>query len=368
MTDVVPAVTPENLTSPTLEGVAQEGQELRGGAGTWTGSQPIAYAYQWERCAAPGAPSCSKIANATRAAYVLTAADVGKYVRLSITATNAGGKVTQFSGTTAPVLGQVPRNLAPPTASAKTGIKSGSSLASTPGTWAGTAPLKHAYQWQRCDARGVTCTDVPGANKATYVLKADDVNGTALKSPMRVVVITSNASGEAQATSALIAAGAGGGAGAGGADGEGAAAKKARAAKKKKVPRAKSLASVARISLTSSGRLLVTLKCAKKSKSACGIIGSFGSGKLKNRLSVNGLKKGGKVTRQFRLTASQKKLLRGKKTLTFTLRVAAPATPTYAKVKRVKVKVPAKLRGKASKKPKKKTASKKTASKKTPAR
>jgi hypothetical protein len=164
-----------------------------------------------------------------------------------------------------------------------------------------------------------------------------------LRAPLRVVVTTTNTAGTAEAASIALgavatAATAGGTGGAG-------------AAKKKKVPKAKVAATVRRVSFTPKGRLLVALTCPRKAKGACGIVGSVASGKrLRHRVSVNGLAKGKSVTRAFKLTAAQRKALRGKRTMPFVLRLAAPATPTYAKVRRVKVRVPAALRGKVKKK------------------
>ena len=44
------AASPQNTSSPTLSGTAGVGQTLTAAAGTWTGTQPITYGYQWQRC------------------------------------------------------------------------------------------------------------------------------------------------------------------------------------------------------------------------------------------------------------------------------------------------------------------------------
>ena len=43
---------------------------------TWTGTAPLSYAYQWQRCDTAGA-NCADIAGATAWSYILTGADVG---------------------------------------------------------------------------------------------------------------------------------------------------------------------------------------------------------------------------------------------------------------------------------------------------
>jgi hypothetical protein len=74
----------------------------------------------------------------------------------------------------------------------------GQTLTASAGTWTVTAT--YGYQWQRCDATGANCADVPGATAATYAVTDADVGAT-----LRVVVTATDRFGSAQATSLVTA-------------------------------------------------------------------------------------------------------------------------------------------------------------------
>jgi len=84
-----PPKPPSNLTLPGIGGAVQVGQTLSASNGTWTGS-PTSYAYQWEDCDSSG-EACSSIGGATTAAHTLTHGEVGKTVRVVVTASNGSG-------------------------------------------------------------------------------------------------------------------------------------------------------------------------------------------------------------------------------------------------------------------------------------
>ena len=192
----VAAAPPVNTTAPTITGTARQGETVTAQPGTWSGTPPLSYSYQWQRCDLSGA-NCADIAGATGQAYTLTVADVAGRVRVRVTATNAGGAASAFSAP-ASVNPAAPANTAPPTISGT--ARDGQTLTVDDGTWSGTPPFTFTHQWLRCDATGASCATVPGATGTAYTLVSADVGST-----MRVAVTATNSAGSAQSTSAPTA-------------------------------------------------------------------------------------------------------------------------------------------------------------------
>ena len=103
-TVVGPSTAPTNTVAPTITGTPQVDQALTAAPGTWTGTQPIAFTYQWERCDASGA-ACANISGtaAQAATYILVAADAGATLRVVVTGTNGAGRASGTSNATAVV-------------------------------------------------------------------------------------------------------------------------------------------------------------------------------------------------------------------------------------------------------------------------
>jgi PKD repeat protein len=90
---------PENVGLPEVQGIPRVGNTLSATTGTWTGSEPLEFTYQWLRCAADGYP-CIPITGATAATYTLGAADFGSSIRVAVTAVNAAGAALATSAAT----------------------------------------------------------------------------------------------------------------------------------------------------------------------------------------------------------------------------------------------------------------------------
>ena len=88
---------PVLVSSPNVRGVVLVGSVVTAEPGTWTGRQPITFAYRWLRCNSAGG-DCLEIAGATGRTYRVTSADVGRKLRFNVTARNAIASVTVISG------------------------------------------------------------------------------------------------------------------------------------------------------------------------------------------------------------------------------------------------------------------------------
>jgi hypothetical protein len=88
-----------------------------------------------------------------------------------------------------------PVNTSPPTI---TGVpQDGQTLTVVPGAWSGSPPISFGYQWRRCDAAGIGCADIAGANGDSYLLAQGDIGAT-----FRVSVTATNSEGSGTAASA----------------------------------------------------------------------------------------------------------------------------------------------------------------------
>ena len=192
--------SPSNTAPPTITGQAEQGLALSASAGSWSGTQPFTYTYQWQRCDMNGA-NCVNVGSATpNSSYTLGPADVQSTIIVAVTASNSAGSATASSGPTSVVVTSPPGNISPPTISAPAQPQQGQTLTANTAqsNWSGTQPINFVYQWERCDTSGANCVNVgPATPSASYTLVSADVGST-----MIVAVTASNSAGSETAMAA----------------------------------------------------------------------------------------------------------------------------------------------------------------------
>ena len=180
------AAAPQNTALPQISGTAKEGSTLTASNGTWTNT-PTSFAYQWRRCACDGS-ACGDITGATKQTYTLVTADVGRTLRVAVTASNADGKTEATSEATDVVDSKSgPTNTVKPAVSGNATV--GQELRVSQGTWT-PKPTSFSFQWQRCSSTGTDCVNVAGATAATYGVRSADVDHR-----MRALVTARTAAG-----------------------------------------------------------------------------------------------------------------------------------------------------------------------------
>jgi hypothetical protein len=101
--DAQPAVVPDNTEAPAVVGTAQDGELLAAKDGEWAGTDPMSFTYQWQSCDAAG-NNCANIAGATGKVYRVLTTDVGKRVRVQVTARNTSGSQTATAAPSSAVI------------------------------------------------------------------------------------------------------------------------------------------------------------------------------------------------------------------------------------------------------------------------
>ena len=170
---------PTNVTKPVVTGQPKAfpgGTSVSATAGTWTGTTPITFTFQWQYCDYLTPPQCADIPFATSSFYSPTGDYIGKRLQVVVTATNVSGTGTATSAFSFPVTGEQPRNTVSPRIVGT--IEVGSTLTADVGTWSGSVPLHNTFQWLRCGAQGSNCVDITGATTTSYLLQAGDYGST----------------------------------------------------------------------------------------------------------------------------------------------------------------------------------------------
>ena len=192
-TVVVPSAPPVNTAPPTVSGTAQRGFTLTGTGGVWDGIGN-SVKYQWQ--SSVDGTNWTAITSATSSTRVISTSEIGRFMRLLVTVTNAEGVVSEASAATAKVVSSPPVNSVRPVISGT--AQRGQTLVGTLGTWTGVDNV-YDHQWQR-SVNGTTWTNIAGATRPSYDLTVADVG-----SIVRLLVTATNPDGTLAASSTASA-------------------------------------------------------------------------------------------------------------------------------------------------------------------
>lgn len=194
-TSPILALAPSNTLPPSISGSLQDGQLLSVATGSWSGTEPISYSYQWQLCDALG-EACENVAEATGSNLELVPSDVGRTLDGVVTATNAAGSTAVTTPVTAKVAGILPLNTVLPSISGL--LKEGGLLSVGAGSWSGTGPISYSYQWLQCNALGEGCSSISEATGSSLKLSSLDIGKT-----LDVVVKATNVAGSTSVITSL---------------------------------------------------------------------------------------------------------------------------------------------------------------------
>jgi hypothetical protein len=162
---------------------AEEGTTLTCGTGTFEGTPPFRYAYEWLQDSNP-------IPDATSSTYVVRADDAGLGISCRVTATNEAGSAFADADEVLVDL-TVPTVVTPPTITGTPAV--GEALGCLPGTWRGGPTPLFEFEWLRNGA------PVPDETADTYVLDLADGGAQ-----IRCRVTAVNDAGATVATTAAV--------------------------------------------------------------------------------------------------------------------------------------------------------------------
>jgi hypothetical protein len=189
---------PTLITSPAITGIAITDETLTATTGSYNAYPAPTFSYQWQSCITQDIATCAPISGANQATYTLLAGNVGRYLRVMITATNnLGGRVSPSALTTKVLATSIPEAISPPVVSGV--VKHREILSATDGVWMGVPQGILSYQWQRCPSVTQTnCLDILGETRSSYKLNFADVDNY-----VRIKVSSSNRIGTASTASLL---------------------------------------------------------------------------------------------------------------------------------------------------------------------
>ena len=195
------AAGPSLNSSPTITG-AGDGKlfsTYTATNGSWDGVG-LTYTRQWTRSDAETGPF-TNISGATATTYVTTSADDGKWISVTVRATDSNGLFAEAAAAPKKIVKYAPVNLT----KSITGTASDGSTLTATSTWTATTtntndtspdPTLYAYLWMYEDGTSATNTNT----NSTYILDSDDVN-----KKLKVKITATNSGGSTEVTTAVTA-------------------------------------------------------------------------------------------------------------------------------------------------------------------
>ena len=171
-----------SIGSVSLSGTTAEDQTLTATVSDPDGLTGVTITYQWQSTSTPQtASSWSDISGASSSTFQLTQSQVSKYVRVSVTYTDAQGGVESHTGMMGTTVSNVnDANTGTPTLSGTQAEDSTLTVSATPLTGNdedGMTGSSYTYQWQRCTSNTASsCSDVSGSTSTTYLLGQADTD------------------------------------------------------------------------------------------------------------------------------------------------------------------------------------------------
>jgi hypothetical protein len=151
---------PNNSVIPSISGTASAGNTLTANPGTWYGTAPISYTYQWNQ-------NGNVIAGATNSTYLLDRSYLGATITVTVTASNPVGSSSAVTSSATSAVTGAPVNTVGATISGSAAY--GSTVTINPGTWTGYPTPTYTYQWYSTNTGNV------GTGATTYTIPASDV-------------------------------------------------------------------------------------------------------------------------------------------------------------------------------------------------
>lgn len=193
-----------NITIPQISGNFRSGSQITSTSGTWNASASPQLSYEWFICSEQNSdPSltCTKIVGATTNKFLISDAEVNKYIRVAVTASIPGDSLRIFSAATE-LIGKQPVATTPILIQGN--ALYGNFLKVVEPIWTGSPTPTYNYSWYSCtSAISVqtqimpnTCTAIGTANSTTYTPLLGDIGKF-----LSVKVSATNIFGSAQAWS-----------------------------------------------------------------------------------------------------------------------------------------------------------------------